>query len=106
MEAIKYQFVFCCILHNLLLAHDGFKADDLEEDEDFQLPGEVMDNIKKTMAPTLNRGIGAWLESDHPRVIGPEELAQEQLDDKDEWRRRVDCIVEHQAYMRKQATEL
>ena len=87
LEQVECAFVTCCILHNILLEHDGYRdADYLEA------PGGVMAEIASAGRE------GSWLQSavENAHEFDSVVAAQTDVQDRDQWMERIDSLVVHQ----------
>ena len=58
-KVIQNQFYFCCILHNILLKHNGYLSDNYEPDKDTTRFGKKGDGMWWNMEDQYNSGTGA-----------------------------------------------
>ena len=95
IHEIQSHFVFCCIIHNIMLKANGY----LDVD-DYETPGGVMEKVKKTFKRYNSDCDGCFMRanvlpnrSSTPSVI-------DGYDQSEEWKRRVLAIAKHQFYLR------
>jgi hypothetical protein len=92
---VNNVFVTCCILHNILLQHDGYVDEDIKDlDDSFR--GRMAKKFKDDM-----RGDCLQIPQPDPDAAGAPDLEEPDLgiDAETAWRRRVDAIAVHQTYL-------
>jgi hypothetical protein len=101
-EDIDNVFFTCCILHNILLQHDGYLDPSLAEKR-----GGVMEDIRNKFGvrvgcPAVQIGADSiWLDR---AEVGQQGVRNENVDrgDETEWRHRIESIAVHQNILRKE----
>ena len=95
IHEIQSHFIFCCIIHNIMLRTNGFL-----DDEQYEVPGGVMEKVRRRFRKYNTDCDGCFMRATlHPeRSMTAAEVDGYEQDQ--EWKRRVLAISKHQYYLR------